>query len=66
MAMLPNGWVSAAENVGAGPDVAKVHVAFLGSPSHRASLLEGRYSRVGVGVVNGDDGRVYVTHVFME
>lgn len=66
VAMMPDGWVSAAENVGAGPDVGKVHVAFLGSPSHRASLLDARYSRVGVGVVNGDDGRVYVTHVFME
>ncbi|MDY7105304.1 MAG: CAP domain-containing protein [Actinomycetota bacterium] len=66
MAMLPAGWRSAAENVGVGPDVGKVHVAFLDSSSHRASMLEARFTRVGIGAVEGEDGRIYVAHVFME
>jgi uncharacterized protein YkwD len=33
------------------------------SPSHRANLLEGAFSRIGIGVVESG-GRVYVTQIF--
>lgn len=54
-------WVG--ENVGYGPDVAKVHNAFMASPGHKANLLDRDYTEVGVGVV-WQGGRVWIAQVF--
>jgi uncharacterized protein YkwD len=51
------------ENVGVGPDLESVHRAFLGSSSHRHTLLGAAYERIGLGVVRRG-GEVYVTQVF--
>ena len=58
------GWSVVAENVGVGHDVAAIHQAFLDSPSHRANVLDGRVTEVGLGVVAGGDGRLWVVEVF--
>jgi len=54
-------WVG--ENVGYGPTVAKVHSAFMGSPGHKANLLDRDYTQVGVGAVWAN-GRVWIAQVF--
>jgi hypothetical protein len=56
-------WTMLAENVGYGPDVARVHAAFMASASHRANILNGKYTEVGVGVVVKDHV-MWVAEVF--
>lgn len=58
-------WRWVGENVGYGPDVATVHVAFMRSPAHRANVLDRDYTEIGVGVVVRD-GRAWVVHVFRD
>ena len=59
---VPN-WRWVGENVGYGPDVITIHVAFMQSPGHRANILDRDYTQVGVGAVVRD-GRVWVAEVF--
>jgi uncharacterized protein YkwD len=56
-------WRWVGENVGYGPDVQTVHVAFMNSDGHRANILDTDYTQVGVGVVERGD-RVWVAEVF--
>lgn len=56
-------WTSVGENVGVGGSVAEVHSALMGSATHRANIL-GDFTVLGVGVVRGGDGRVWVTELF--
>jgi uncharacterized protein YkwD len=56
-------WRWVGENVGYGPDVQTVHVAFMNSDDHRANILDTDYTQVGVGVVERGD-RVWVAEVF--
>lgn len=58
-------WVYLGENVGAGSGVANLHQAFIDSPTHYANLVDGDFTHVGVGVVPGIDGRMYVAEAFM-
>ncbi len=65
---VPDGWAKLGENVGYAP-VGQVQVlfeAFVASPLHRANLLDEGFDRIGVSVVEADDGRIYTTHRFME
>lgn len=59
-------WRKLGENVGRGSSVRQVHNAFMGSSSHRVHILDSRYNQVGMGVVHGSDGYVYVTEVFAD
>lgn len=61
---IPGRWYAAGENVGMGPDCESIHNAFMGSPGHRANIVDRDYNQVGVGVAMGDDGTVYVTEDF--
>lgn len=56
-------WRVLGENVGWARSVEEMHQLFMNSSSHRATLLDGRYDRFGVGVavVNG---RYYTVQVF--
>jgi len=56
-------WRVVAENVGVGGSVAALHRAFMASPGHRANLLNGSLSQVGIGMVSSG-GRLWVTEVF--
>ncbi|QGG95839.1 CAP and S-layer homology domain-containing protein [Actinomarinicola tropica] len=50
----------AGENIGRGGSIAAMHDAFMASPGHRANVL-GDYNAVGIGVVRGGDGSLWVT-----
>ncbi len=56
-------WRWVGENVGYGPDVQTVHVAFMNSDAHRANILDTDFTEVGIGVVERGD-RVWVAEVF--
>jgi uncharacterized protein YkwD len=58
-------WQLVGENVGQGPSVSALHSAFMGSPGHKANILNDRYTQVGVGVVV-KDGTIWVTQVFRQ
>jgi uncharacterized protein YkwD len=56
-------WVG--ENVGYGPSVSAVHLAFMASPGHKANILDRDYTEVGVGAVWAN-GRVWIAQVFRQ
>ena len=62
-ALGSTGWTVLGENVGRGGDVLTVFNGFVASPAHYANLVDGRYNRIGIGVVNRTDG-LYVTMRF--
>lgn len=59
-------WRSIGENVGFGPDALRVEAAFLQSPHHRANILDRAYTQVGISVVRGSDGAVWITQDFCQ
>lgn len=59
-------WQRLGENVGTGPDVQSIHDAFVASPNHYDNMIWPTYNAIGVGVVPGGDGRIYIAHVFAE
>lgn len=61
----PSEWEVLGENVGFGPDAAVVHQEFMNSPTHAANILDPRFTSVGMGVVMGPDGRLWITQYFM-
>ncbi len=58
-------WEKLAENVGVGPTVEDIHNAFMNSAPHRANILDGALTHIGVGVVIDGSGAIWVTQVFM-
>lgn len=63
LASQVSGYRYVGENVGYGPDAGTIHRAFMNSAPHRANILDGDYTEVGVAVVESD-GRLWVTQVF--
>lgn len=57
------GWTGLAENVAVAGSVTEAHQALMASSVHRANIL-GDFTLLGVGVVQGGDGRVWVTEHF--
>jgi len=57
-------WRTAGENVGRGGDIDQIHAAFMASSSHRANILKGAYSHVGIGVVRSGS-TVWITVNFV-
>ena len=58
-------WSIIGENIGYGPSMDVLHDAFMDSPPHRKNQLNRRYRHVGVGMALGDDGRIWVTVLFL-
>jgi len=58
------GWRKLGENVGRGPSIAAVHQGFMGSPGHRANVLDPSFTHMGTGAAVGANGVVYVVQVF--
>jgi uncharacterized protein YkwD len=56
-------WRILGENVGVGPSVRDLHIAFMHSPAHRENILDRRFLSIGVGIVERD-GRIWVTVIF--
>jgi hypothetical protein len=61
-----SGWRSLGENVGRGSSVSAIHDAFMASSSHRANILSGTFTEIGVGTATGGDGLLYVSEVFRQ
>ena len=57
---------SQGENVAGAGSLTRAHRALWLSPSHRTNILDGRFTRAGIGVARGEDDRVYVTQVFAD
>jgi len=66
---LPNqvtaNWTQLGENVGMGGAVQAIQTAFINSPHHYENLANGAYNFVGIGVVHGAGGTIFVTVDFM-
>ncbi|HVL65171.1 MAG TPA: CAP domain-containing protein [Actinomycetota bacterium] len=56
-------WRKLGENVGRGPNVARLHRMFMRSKSHRANILKSGFRHFGVGV-RQDGDQVWVTVIF--
>lgn len=52
------------ENVGTGCSADQLHAAFMSSPEHRANVVDGRFTRVGMAAASNDDGVLYVVQAF--
>ena len=61
----PSNWAKLGENVGMGGDVQSLHDAFVASEHHYVNMVDGQFSQVGIGVVHGGDGTIFVTVDFM-
>jgi uncharacterized protein YkwD len=55
---------TAGENVAHAADLVRAHRALWASPSHRSNLLHAGFRAIGVGVVQGPDGTVWVCQLF--
>ncbi len=59
-------WQRVAENVGRGRSVGSLHDALMNSPGHRANILDGRVTQLGIGVEVDSSGQIWVTQVFRQ
>jgi hypothetical protein len=57
-------WQELAENIGVGPDWQSIQQALMGSPDHRAAILDSGYTQMGVGTAVDNDGTLWVSEVF--
>jgi len=57
---------SLGENIAAGFNwsLETVMKTWMQSPPHRANILQGKYTEIGIGIVRGDNKQVYYTQVF--
>ncbi len=62
---VPSCWRRLGENVAVSSSVDGLHRAWMGSSGHRANILDGSFTHIGVGVVNRG-GRYYGVQVFMQ
>lgn len=60
------GWDMVGENVGVGWEVDGLHRAFMDSSTHRDIILAPQFTEIGVGVLTGRDGRLWVVEVFRD
>jgi uncharacterized protein YkwD len=63
-------WLYMGENIAEARDVAQAEAAMMNEPrfqqNHRGNILNPNYSTVGVGIVNGPDGMLYITQEFAQ
>lgn len=59
------GWtLGVRENVGAGPDVYAIHLAFVGSPAHLANMLAPDNDGFGIAIRRNRAGVIFIAEVF--
>jgi uncharacterized protein YkwD len=63
---MPEGWKSAAENVGCGQSVETIHRALMNSNGHRANILGRNFTDIGVGVGIDANNTMWVTQNFAQ
>lgn len=61
---IQGNWARVGENVGRGPSIDDIQVAFSTSPGHLDNLLDPRWDAMAVGVVKSSDGLLYITQRF--
>jgi len=63
-------WGAAGENIAIYDTVLGAETAFMNEPrfqhNHRANILNNSYTDVGIGIVQGPDGSLYITQDFVE
>jgi hypothetical protein len=59
-------WRKLGENVGTGPTVDGLHVAFINSPHHYDNLVDSAFNTIGLGVVRNASGTIFVAEEFMQ
>lgn len=61
-------WLSIGENIAKARNVVQARMLFMDEPkfehNHRGNILAGQFTHVGVGIVKGPDGLLYVTEEF--
>jgi hypothetical protein len=57
-------WLMLGENVGKGPSEAVLNAALMASQEHRANILRGAFSQIGVGYVIDRNGSLWVSEIF--
>jgi uncharacterized protein YkwD len=61
-------WQSVGENIAINSSILGAQAAFMDEPrfklNHRGNILSSNYTEVGIGIVQGPDGRYYVTQDF--
>lgn len=65
-AQMPAGYTASGENIANGLSVATVAQAWYDSPSHRANMLNPRFTHTGVGLAYDTNGKLYYTQDFGE
>lgn len=58
-------WRRLGENVGYGSSIDDVHGRYLGSDQHRANVLDGGFTHLGVGVASAH-GHTFTVHVYVQ
>jgi uncharacterized protein YkwD len=62
-------WEASGENIAIYDTVQRAESAFMNEPrfegNHRGNILNGSYTDVGIGVVQGPDGSLYITQDFI-
>lgn len=61
---IQGNWARLGENVGRGPSVDEIQVAFSTSPGHLENLLDPRWDAMAIGIAKSSDGLLYVTQRF--
>ncbi|MFN8036621.1 MAG: CAP domain-containing protein [Acidimicrobiia bacterium] len=57
-------WGALGENIAQNYSITGAEASFMGSPGHRANILNAQFNSFAVGVARADDGRVYVVQEF--
>lgn len=57
-------FLAAGENLALAPTLTIAHQGLMNSPGHRANILQKRFGRVGIGVLQGGPGKLMITQNF--
>jgi uncharacterized protein YkwD len=58
-------WLAGGENIAKWDTVGGAEATFMGGPDHRYNILNALYTDVGIGIVQGPDGNLYITQDFV-
>jgi DNA-binding NarL/FixJ family response regulator len=63
-------WLSMGENIATAQSVPRAEAALMNEPkfqeNHRANILSPTFTNVGIGIVSGPDGTLYITQDFVQ
>lgn len=59
-------WSRCGENLARFSCCIKAHEALMGSPAHEANILSPHFTEMGIGIIQNDNGRFFVTQLFLK